>query len=440
MLPLLFLLACETEAVVTLGPPPGWAPPDTAAVSPAVEEEEEPLPEEDSAQPVEEVGGIEQVGGSEDTAAEEEPEEPEERLYVVSEVGTLALELDDEEWRDLRVDPTSWTTATLVSGEERLIVGVRLKGSSTWSTLEEKPSWKVDVDRVVEDQTFLGHGEFNLHNQVLDPSVMSEALSFGAYRALGIPAPRVGYLRLTVNDEDYGLYTVVEPPNRDFLRIWFGDDEGNLYENSYQDCEVTDPDCFDVEQNDLESTDDLDEVRRIARLEGDAWREAMQELFDWDAFLGAMAMEAMIAHWDGYSYDLSNYRLFHSADNDRMYFLPWSADLDFAYRPWSFPECGQYATDPSDYDDGVLALRCERDETCHQALVDRMEVLVDAWEATDPLTELERLRTMLRPEVMTDSRRYYDEDDFDDHVDCVSAWIAQRPDELREWIAAQRAQ
>lgn len=422
--PLLLLLACGPSRVEMSGPDEDpWQDPAS--------DDGQPDAEDPAIQP-----GVETVPGWE---VPDDGESDEERLYIDDAVGTMAIELSEDEERDLRRNPTAWTTATLVREGQRWTVGIRIKGSSTYTELSDKPSFKIDVDRLL-DQTYLGHEEFNLHNQILDPSRMSEALTWRAYRAAGLPAPRLGYLRLTINDEDYGLYTVVEPPSREFLANWFGDDQGNLYENGYQDCDVTRPSCFDVEQDDLGGQEDLRELADIAGLEGDEWRDAMTGFFDWDLFVGAMAMEAMIAHWDSYSYDLSNYRLFHSASTDLTAFLPWSADLDYGYRPWSYPNCGQYATDPSDYDDGVLAKRCEENETCHAEIVDRLDLLVDQWEASDPVGQLETLRVMLEPEVEDDPRAVYDERDFDEHADCMAAWIGQRPDELREWIAEERAE
>ena len=386
-------------------------------------------------------GGSDNPPGVEDVGGFDTPDDPDdgvERLYVDG-ISSISIELSADEERDLERSGTSWTGATLVHEGSEYFVAMRLKGSSTYTSLNSKPSIKIDVNRYVPSQKFLGHASFNLHNQILDPSWMSETMSTTSYRDALLPAGRTAYTRLSINGEDYGLYTIAEPPNREFLRSWFGSDQGNLYENSYQDCEVTNPGCFDVEQDDLNDTSGLYDLADVARLEGDAWRDGMQVLFDWDQFIGAMAMEAMIAHWDGYAYDLSNYRLFLSADTGLMTFIPGSLDLDYGYRPWSYPNCGQYATNPSDYDDGVLALRCEEDPTCHQEIVDRMEVLLDQWEAGDPVGRLDALQALIADDVASDPKAVYDRRDFEEHAACQRAWIDQRPAELRAWIEGERS-
>ena len=155
--------------------------------------------------------------------------------------------------------------------------------------------------------------------------------------------------------------------------------------------------------------------------------------------LGAMTMEMLLAHWDGYAYDLSNYRLYHHPTEQRFYFLPWSTDLDYGWRPWSYPTCGRYGVEPSDYDDGILALRCEQSETCHAAIVDRMEVENERWAAADPVARMEALYTLIRDDVYADRRKYYSNSDFESHYACVTDWVTQRPDEIRAWVAEQRA-
>lgn len=161
-------------------------------------------------------------------------------------------------------------------------------------------------------------------------------------------------------------------------------------------------------------------------------------MFDWDCFIGSLAFEALIAHWDNYAYDLSNYRLFHEPVSGKFTFLPWSTALDFGYRPWSYPDCGKYGVELSDYDDGILALRCEQSPTCHRAVVDRMESLADQWEALDPVGRVDELSDFVRDAVYDNPRRYYSTRDFEEHVECVRAWISQRPDEARAWVARER--
>ena len=69
---------------------------------------------------------------------------------------------------------------------------VRLKGSSTYESIQGKPAFKVDLNALDPTRKYYGNKKFNLHNQVLDPSCVSEALTFAFFREADLLAPRVG--------------------------------------------------------------------------------------------------------------------------------------------------------------------------------------------------------------------------------------------------------
>ena len=50
------------------------------------------------------------------------------------------------------------------------------------------------------------------------------------FRDAGVPAPRIGYATVAVNQEPYRLYVQVEAVSKDFLQRWHSKTAGNLYE------------------------------------------------------------------------------------------------------------------------------------------------------------------------------------------------------------------
>jgi hypothetical protein len=358
-------------------------------------------------------------------------------LFSEDTITPLAFELDGDAWSDLRHDPDSYVPAELLYGDQRWSVAIHIKGSSTSSSIDDKPSLKVDVNLYVPGQEFMGHKKFNLHNQLIDPSMMSEVRSYRTLREAGLPASRAGYVRLTLNGEDYGLYTAVEAINDDLLEAWFADPNGNLYENGGEDCDFTNSRCFETEEYDEGHDDAFDALVAASELSGADWEAAMQEQLDWELFIRSMAMDALIAHWDGYAYDRSNYHIYHDPTADRWTFLPQSMDLDYGWRPWSYDECGRHGVDPGTYTEGVLAKKCLASATCRADFVAELSRLNEVWEAADPVGQVDFLNDLLRAEVESDSHKYYSLSDYDRHVNCVREWVAQRPDEIRAWVAAE---
>ncbi len=371
-----------------------------------------------------------------DTAIEDDsatPDRPEGDLYDPSVIHALALTLSDDAYRELERDGREFVPATLGFQGFEYEVAIHIKGSSSWQSIGDKPSLIVDVNYYDPEQEFLGLKKFYLHNDCYDPSQMSSTLSYGFYREWGYPASRSGFAQLELNGRDYGLYVVVEPHNDDFLQTWFDDPNGNLYENASAYCDVTDASCMEVEENDEGNDLALRTLGEAARLSGDDWETAMRAQLDWDRWVAYLALERTVVHWDSYSYDLSNYQLYHEPNRDKWTFLTQSMDLDFGYRPWSYDDCGMYGMDLDKYDMGMLAASCESSQSCTTEVATAVMAYADLLEAADGAARVRELDGLIGDAVRADPRRYWSDGDYEDHVACLQDFFEVRPGQLRDW-------
>jgi hypothetical protein len=373
---------------------------------------------------------------------EDTPETPEAfpELDVFSDELIHAFELDisSSARSSLRSNPREWAAVTLHVNGAAWEIGIRVKGSSTSQSIDDKPSLKLRFDFVHPEQRFYGLRRVNVHNQTLDPMLSSEWLAWGFFRAADLPASRVGYTRLSINDDDRGLYTIVEDIEDDFLKRWFEDSHGNLYENAQNYCDLTSVSCFDAEETDEGNHDALTALIADAGLTGEAWRTAMKKRMDWDRWTGFMAMEATIGHWDSYSFDLSNYRVYHDPAPDNWTFIPWSGDLGFGYRPWSYPDCGKHGVNPADHDMGRLSASCRGDAVCRNDVMDKMLEHADLIDAMGGGDLVNQALDRVREEAETDPEHRNAMGHFESHGACVVTFLDERPDWVRSWVAANR--
>ncbi|HND33501.1 MAG TPA: CotH kinase family protein, partial [Myxococcota bacterium] len=255
-----------------------------------------PLPTIQDSDPVVESEPIDSIGPA-DTNPEDSdaPDGPDELLYEPARVLQLTITLTNQNYNALRRDGHSFVDAELSYGDWTGPVQIHIKGSSTWQEIDAKPSLVVDVDNLAPGFEFMGEEKFYLHNQCYDPSMYSEQLSYNFYREQGYPASRTNFARLTLNGEDYGFYSIVEPHEDDFLRIWFDDPNGNLYENAEAYCDVWDLRCMEVEEND-EGNDDA--LRALGAAAQNGAFSEVRPLVDYSRFIEHMALEASISHWD----------------------------------------------------------------------------------------------------------------------------------------------
>lgn len=370
-----------------------------------------------------------------DTAPDPEP--PDGDLYASPGIYEFAITLDDAAYDDLQRDGNSFVPAALTYAGYTWQVATHIKGSSSWQPIDDKPSLIIDVNQLVPDQEFLGVKKFYLHNECYDPSQMSSTLSYRFYREQGYPASRTSFAHLTVNGRDYGLYLIVEPHNDDFLQQWFDDPDGNLYENAEAYCDVTDISCMEVEEDDEGSDEALRRLGDAARATGEDWRPSVEPLLSWPRFIQGLALDAAVVHWDSYSYDLSNFQLYHEPATDQWTLLTQSMDLDYGYRPWSYPDCGQYGMDLSRYNMGMLAAGCQQDQSCYAEFLEQLSIYADQLEAADGAAQVRELDALIGDAVRSDPRRYWSDAEYEEHVGCLERFLEERPGQIREWIAGQ---
>ena len=239
--------------------------------------------------------GVEVVPGVEEDPVDENGD----TVFRNDQVHDIALSIPEDSMDELRLDPRSYVPAFWTHEGETLEVGVRLKGNTSYTWFNEKPSLIVDFDFAVADQRYRGIPSLYLQNMTWDPSMVHEHLTYWFMRSLGVPASRTAYTRLTIDGEPYGLYLVLEKQNSLFRKQWWEDRTGSIYEagSFNHPCDLSyggddDPcTCFEIDRVGEDSFEDLQDLCLASRsLESD-WQEQVSQHVDWDVFLQAQAAD-----------------------------------------------------------------------------------------------------------------------------------------------------
>ena len=276
-------------------------------------------------------------------------------------------------------------------------VAVHLKGAwGSRRSLDNKAALKVNLN-AYEDIHLRTLESVTLNNMVQDCSYMHEYLAYTLFRAMGVPAPRVAWTHLYVNDEYFGLYLWLESVDDVFLDRWYGEHGGNLYEAAYtEDFYDSQIPGFELEEGgDPDDYSDLYAIDTV--LDGVATDDAVAELealFDLDEFLANMAVEALILHWDGYT-TANNYRVYDDPHTGRFQIIPWGTDqtfVDFWYEPWDsssrlFTWCLSNAGCAQRYDDWLLVGADTMDALELDDMMDEVWALIETDAASDPRRE-----------------------------------------------------
>jgi spore coat protein CotH len=169
-------------------------------------------------------------------------------LFDQNTVQDIQLTVNTRDWAELkdRYRENVYYQADLRwRGETVRNLGIRSRG--TGSRSQAKPGLRLDFNRYVTGQQFLGLKSLVLDNLLQDPAMLKERVVMRFFTEMGIPAPRVVHARLFVNNTFAGLYTVVESIDKDFLKRTLNENDGYLYEFTH-----TDPYGFEYLGSELE--------------------------------------------------------------------------------------------------------------------------------------------------------------------------------------------
>lgn len=242
-------------------------------------------------------------------------------------IPSVHLQLSADAVSSLTRSPRKYVRANVREGMKTYTnVAVRLKGGpGSFRPLQDKPAFTLNFGKFAEGQTFHGLKKIHLNNSVQDSTFLHEKFSRELFEAAGVPVPRAGNAWVNFNDRELGMYVLLEGVNKQFLKRFFKDTSGNVYDG-HSGSEVT----MDLPVNSGDTPRDRSRLRALAaaaREPDPAERYAeLQKALDLDRFYSFVAIELMLGHWDGYTMNRNNWRIYHDRDTDRMVFIPHGLD------------------------------------------------------------------------------------------------------------------
>jgi spore coat protein CotH len=338
-----------------------------------------------------------------------------------------------------------------IDGVELPDVGVSIKGGCGSSRdFNGKPSLKIDLNpgfvddgTCPEDRRFYGQTKLTLNNGVQDNTAMRERLGYGFYNTVGVPAPRTASVRVVVNGEFYGVYTMIETIDRRFLARRFSSNDGMMYEGAYW-CDLLENNvpqtladrgsCFEPEFStdacsDVSPGDDptdwellrsFTEQIQAARDSGDFY-PAIRNVIDMDAFFSMWSADVVLAHWDGYCVDIiNNYRVYHHPVTGLWHFIPWGIDQTF--------NSGRESVVRAFGSAGPTVVQaCLADTECKADYASRLREVTSVFAGAGLPAQIDVIAAQLEQDIVADERSPYDVTGWHSTVDDMRSWITARP-------------
>jgi spore coat protein CotH len=233
----------------------------------------------------------------------------------------------------------------IIDGSTFYAVGVRIKGESSYDyTPGDKKSFKIKLNKFIKNQDLDNLTTINLNNGFKDPSFLREKIFFDILRNEGIPAPRISFANLNINDKNFGLYVVSEHINRRFLERYFGNKNGSFYKgepkatfeylgnktDNYQG-------KFHAEHKKNKIRKDLVDLIKIINddsLNETEFKEEIEQILNVENCLKIFAITNLFCNVDAYNMIYPhNFYLYKNTDTDLFEWIPY--DANYAFCAWS---------------------------------------------------------------------------------------------------------
>ena len=313
-------------------------------------------------------------------------------------------------------------------------IGVRFKGNSSYNAYPGvKKSFKLDIDEYVTDQEIEGLDKLNLNNGFLDPTFVRETGAYEMCAAIGLPASRTNYAALYINGDYWGLYTLVEQFDQQFIESRFGaSEEGNLWKGEpYGSLEYLGPDqasyynSYELKTNEEENdwSSLVEFVDRLNNTPLASLPDSLHNLVDVSSALAMLAIDIFTVNLDSYIGRCANYYFYHRDLDSRMIFAKW--DLNEAwgvFNMWNYSmtqlmQLNPFWLNPQPGEERPLAERLWQVSAYEDIYIGHIQRLMAGAAQPDRLiARMEELRDLIRPYVLMDTNKMFSDAQFENSM------------------------
>jgi hypothetical protein len=271
---------------------------------------------------------------------------------------------------------------------------------------------------------------------------LHDKLGYEYYKEMGVPTPRTAHIRVYLNGRFMGLYLNVESVDRRYLERRYESRYGALYEGTYwcdlipenvpDELDPSPPPCLSRKFKVDECSPAPDEgdpltyepVREfidvVDQFTHANYYPAITEYMMWDVFLSQWAAEAVMEHWDSYTFRIiNNYRVYHDPGPDKWTIIPHGIDQAMEETIWA--PINPFA--PA----GTLARKCACNLSCCEQFKSRLGEAIDTFDAMQLDDRAQEVFGVIADDVVEDPWFHSTKASYQNAVNAFKAWVQNRP-------------
>lgn len=308
-------------------------------------------------------------------------------------------------------------------------VGVKVKGNSSFNNPSQKKSFKLDFNEFVAGQDLHGLKKLNFNNSFKDPTFMREKITNDFIRKFNAPAPRVSYCNVYMNNQLWGLYTIVENIDDEFCNQWFKNDWGNLFQgdprgtlqwkgSTTQSLYTAD---YDLENNHSSNdwTNLIQLINTINNTPAQNFKNNLEQVFNTGNFVKQWAAMNLFSSFDSYIGSGHNYYLYHDSLKNKFEWVAWDNNEAFGSFKLSLTNQQIVATDIYYLNSPTSRPICDKmlkDSFYKQMYADTFCIMHRSFNNRyfDPI--IDSLYSLIKPSVYADPKKFYTNIDFENNI------------------------
>lgn len=305
-------------------------------------------------------------------------------------------------------------------------IGFRLRGNT--SRRAKKKSFKISFNEFQAGRRYQNVKKINLNGSHNDPTMVREKLYYDIWNQTNQTNRRVAFTKLYINGDYFGLYSLLEEYDKDWLKRNFVNNDGNLYKCVYPADLVylgTNPSSYQTnyELQTNEAANDYSAFIHLltalnAPINSPNFIPDLKAILNVESCLYAFATDVATGNWDNYFYNKNNYFLYHHLADGQFYFIPYDTDnsigVDWVNRDWATRDCTDWLNRGQARPLGEKLMAVPAFRTRYYEILDSITRHITAPAAIFP--RIDSLKSLVYPAVVNDIYRTldygYDLNDF----------------------------
>lgn len=314
-------------------------------------------------------------------------------------------------------------------------VNIRLKGNSSYGHPGNKKSFKVDFNDYVSGQKYDGMKKLNFNNGFKDPTFMREKIFMDLCRVAGIPAPRINFCNVYMNNVFWGFYTMVEQVDKEFVQNNFSDDTGNLFKagdgfgsnpvfadlKDYGSLQSSYETRYELKTNEVlnDWSDLIEFIGFINTSTSTDFGNNLGLKINKTPFLRSVATDVLFANLDSYQNSARNYYIYHDMLNDRWEWIKWDGNESFGSYTGG-PGTGTMTNLAANYiaaNRPLVQNTFNNSSLYNEYLIELCQIMNQYFNNTYLDPKIDAVKTLIQPYVYADNLKQYTNAQFDQNTE-----------------------